>query len=197
MNIDKRIGAAVLAGAATMFVWGGLSHMVLLKGAGFSRLPNEDRVLAELKQSIPEDGLYFFPGIDLRGSPSKEEQSSWEARFHAGPTGMIVFHPSGGTPISAKKLGIQAASHLLASAIVTWVLACLSTAVFWRRVVVAGALGAFSCLSVSTIYWSWYGYPDAFFAAQCIDMIVGWSLAGAAVAAVLRMRGAAAVFARG
>jgi hypothetical protein len=28
---------ATLAGAATIFVWGGIPHMVLLKGIGFTR----------------------------------------------------------------------------------------------------------------------------------------------------------------
>lgn len=31
---------ATLAGAAIMFVWGGISHMALLKGIGFTRMSN-------------------------------------------------------------------------------------------------------------------------------------------------------------
>jgi hypothetical protein len=34
---------ATLAGAATRFVWGGISHTVLLKGIGFARMSNEER----------------------------------------------------------------------------------------------------------------------------------------------------------
>src|SRR5215471_10629904 len=57
---------ATMAGAATMFVWGGVSHMVLPKGVGFSRMPNEERIVSSLRTSLPGDGLYFFPNLDLR-----------------------------------------------------------------------------------------------------------------------------------
>jgi hypothetical protein len=65
---------ATLAGAATIFVWGGLSHMVLLKGIGFARMTYEEQIVSTLHASLPGDGLYFFPSIDLRGSPTAEER---------------------------------------------------------------------------------------------------------------------------
>jgi len=72
---------ATLAGAATMFVWGSISHLVLLKGIGFSRMSNEERIVSTPRTSLPRDGLYFFPSIDLRGNPTGEEKAAWEARF--------------------------------------------------------------------------------------------------------------------
>jgi hypothetical protein len=49
-------------------------------------------------------------------------------------------------------------------------------------VLTLGSLGAFGCLSISVIYWNWYGFPTAFFAAQCVDKVVGWTLVGALIA---------------
>ena len=86
----KKWVTATLAGAVTIFVWGGISHMVLLKGIGFTRMSNEERIVSTLRSSLPGDGLYFFPSIDLRGKPSPEETAAWEARFRAGPTGVLV-----------------------------------------------------------------------------------------------------------
>jgi len=68
---------ATLAGATTMFVWGGISHLVLLKGIGFTRMSNEERIVSTLRTSLPGDGLYFFPSIDLRGNPTREESAAW------------------------------------------------------------------------------------------------------------------------
>ena len=85
---------ATLAGAATIFVWEGISHMVLLKGSGFTSMSNEERIVSTLRTSLPGDGLYFFPSIDLRGSPTEEEKAAWEARFRAGPTGMVYLPSS-------------------------------------------------------------------------------------------------------
>jgi hypothetical protein len=175
---------ATLAGAATMFVWGGISHMVLLKGIGFTHMSSEEQIVSTLRTSLPGDGLYFFPSIDLRGNPTVEEKAAWEARFRAGPTGMIVYHPAGDTPISPKKLSVQFLSDVLAAGIVSYSLS-LTIATYWKRVGLAALLGVFGLFAISSIYWNWYGFPNAFFLAQGVDMIVGWSLAGAVIAKLI------------
>src|SRR5262245_18705341 len=171
---------ATIAGAITMFVWGAISHMVLLKGIGFTRLTNEEQIVETLRDSLPGNGLYFFPSIDLRGTPSAKERAIWEAKFRAGPTGMILYHPSGDVPVSPKKLSVQFLSDVLAAGILTYVLS-LTAISNGKRVVLATLFGAFSLFAVGSIYWNWYGFPNAFFIAQGIDMIVGWSIAGAVI----------------
>jgi hypothetical protein len=172
---------ATVAGAVTMFVWGAISHMVLLEGVGFSRISDEERIVSALRSSLPGDGLYFLPSIDLRKSPSAEETAAFEARFRAGPTGMIVFHAAGDAPVSFRKLSIQFLSTLVAAGILSYVLS-LTVAAYWTRVELASLLGAFGVFAISSIYWNWYGFPNAFLLAQGVDMVVGWSLAGAVIA---------------
>jgi hypothetical protein len=98
---------ATLAGAATMFVWGGISHMVLFKGIGFSRISGEERIVSALRTSLLSDGLYFLPSIDIKQNATEEEKTAWEARFRAGPTGMIIYHAAGDAPVLPKKLSVQ------------------------------------------------------------------------------------------
>ena len=172
---------ATILGGVTIFLWGGLSHMVLLKGIGFTRMSNEERIVSTLRSSLPGDGLYFFPSIDLRGNPTREEQAAWEARFRAGPTGMIIYHAVGDAPLSPRKLSVQFLSDVLAAGIITYLLS-LVIATYWRRVGLVALLGAFALFAIGSIYWNWYGFPNAFFLAQGVDMIVGWSLAGALIA---------------
>src|SRR5262245_13450718 len=124
---------ATLAGAANMFVWGGVSQMALLKGIGFTRMSNEERIVPTLRTSLPGDGLYFFLSIDLRGNPTGEEKAAWEAKFCADPTGMIVYHAEGDAPVSPKKLSVQFLSDVLAAGIVNYLLS-LAIATYWRRV---------------------------------------------------------------
>src|SRR5262245_24945003 len=139
MKFSYRWIIATLASAGVMFVWGGLSHMVLLKGMGFSLMPNEEQIVATLRASLPGDGLYFFPNIDLRGKPTGEEQAAWESRFRAGPTGMIIYHAAGDAPVSPKKLSVQLLSDVLAAGIVCCVLS-LTVATYWKRVGIAALL---------------------------------------------------------
>ena len=175
---------ATVVGALTVFVWGGISHMVLLKGIGFTRMSNEEAIVSTLRSSLPGDGLYFFPSIDLRGKQTVAEKASWEARFRAGPTGMIVYHRAGGTPVSAKKLSVQFLSDVLAAGIIAYLLS-LTVAPYWSRVALSALLGAFGLVAISSIYWNWYGFPNAFFFAQGVDTIVGWTLAGAVIAKLI------------
>jgi hypothetical protein len=97
---------------------------------------------------------------------------------------MIVFHRSGSEPVTPKKLLLQLTSEMLAAAIGALLLRRIA-APYWQRAMVMGSLGAFAVLSISTIYWNWYGFPDAFFVAQLVDKVVGWLLAGAVMAAIV------------
>jgi hypothetical protein len=171
---------AALAGAAVMFVWSALSHTMLIRGIGFTPLPNEDRLVVELKESIKEDGLYFFPGIDWDREPTDEEAAAWEARYRAG-NGILVYHPSSDGTVTPRKLGLQLFGDALAALLAAYVVS-LVNASYWRRLSVVAALGTFGCVGVSALYWNWYGFSHAFFVAHCFDKIVGWTLAGAAIA---------------
>jgi hypothetical protein len=141
MRFSQKRLIATVTDAVTMFVWGGFSPMVLLKGAGFNRVSDAERIVSALRTSLPGDGLYFLPSIDIRGNPSAEETAAWEARFRAGPTGMIVYHSAGDAPVSRKKLSVQFLSHTLGAGVVSYLLS-LTVAMYWRRIALAGLLGA-------------------------------------------------------
>src|SRR5688572_27855567 len=104
-----RMISAVLAGTVTVFVWGGLSHMVLLRGVGFSVLADDDAVVTALRDAGLEDGLYAFPTPDFRGSATAEEEAEWARRYEAGPTGFLIYHPVGRSPVPVDRLLVQLA----------------------------------------------------------------------------------------
>lgn len=182
----KKIVIAALLGGVVMFVWGGFSHMVLFIGAGFKRLPYEDKLIELLKANKNEEGLYFFPGKDLRHS-TKEEDAIWEGKFRNGPAGLLVFRAVGGDPFSAGKLVRQFVSNLV-SALIAAIIAASIFGGFWRRVFIVTIIGLVACSGVSTIYWNWYGFPGGFFVAQIMDMIIGFFLVGLVVCKVILKR---------
>jgi len=179
----KRTILAAILGCVVLFIWGGLSHTVLFIGAGFSPLPQEDAVLQVLKTSIPEKGLYLFPGKDFHHS-TPEQDASWLEKFKTGPAGMIVYRPVGGEPFSANKLLTQFVANLTTALIISYI-ASLLAASYWRRVSAITLLGLMTCSTVSIIYWNWYEYPTSFFIAQIVDQVVGCFLAGLVVAKVI------------
>src|SRR4051794_28274263 len=167
-NITKSMAVGAVVGAVIMFVWGAFSHLVLLIGVGFTPLPREDAVLDMLRSSIPADGLYFFPGKNLREKTPPQQEAAWEAKYHAGPTGFLVYHPAGGDPLSPVKLLTQFLGNLLAASIAAFIIS-LVFASYGQRVLVITLLGVFAWLTISLIYWNWYGYPGSFFVAQGVD----------------------------
>lgn len=179
----NRILLGASLGCLIMFFWGAFSHLVLLVGVGFTPLPNENAVITILERSIPEQGLYFFPGKDFRNATA-QQNTAWEEKFKTGATGILVYRPVGGNPFSPNKLVTQFMSHFLAALIVAFVVS-LIVAKYWKRVMIITLLGGFACVAVSTIYWNWYEFPNSFFVAQCIDQVVGFFLAGLIIAKIV------------
>jgi len=174
---------AAILGTIIMFIWGGFSHMVLFIGAGFTPLPNEDKVIETLKSSIPEQGLYLFPGKDFSKKYTPDEESAFMNKFQFGPVGMLMYRPVGGNPLSPKKLITQLISNFLSSLTAAFI-ASLMFAGYWKRVFAITMLGGLACISVGMIYWNWYEFPTNFFLAQCVDLLVCFFLAGLLIAKI-------------
>ena len=76
-----------------------VAHDVLPLGkAGIKEIPNEQIVLSSMKANMPEDGLYFLPGLGLPENATRAQQAAaMEARMHkveTGPSGLLVYHPA-------------------------------------------------------------------------------------------------------
>jgi hypothetical protein len=179
----KKIIAASLLGALTMFIWGAVSHMVIFIGAGFKPLPGEEKVLSVLKSTINEKGLYFFPGKDFRNT-TKEQDVLFESRFRNGPVGLLVYRPHGGNPLDISKLITQFVCTLLSVLIAIFIVSA-STTGYWKRVCMVTALGLIACTSVSSIYWNWYEFPASFFVAQILDMVIGFFITGMVICKII------------
>lgn len=180
---------AAIAGGVIVFLWGALSHTVLSLGhEGLTPLPNEDAVLAALSTSVPNAGLYFFPGMNMSREPTEAETAAWNSKYQSGPTGLLLYHPKGGAlPPSGQQLLNEFLSNVLGAWIAALVVSLIAAA-YWRRVGAIASLGLFAWMSISVSHWNWYGFPSSFILAEGIDQFVSWLLAGLAIAAIVRRR---------
>ena len=183
-----RLFTGAFVAAILVFVWGYVSHSVLpIKEDVFLQLPEEDAIIGALRGSVSEPGMYYFPGFDRSRELTDEETAVFEAKYDAGPRGVIVFDTKGGKPISPKRLGIEFASNLLA-ALVAGIILSMSAAGFVGRVAIVMLMGVFAWLSISVSYWNWDGFSDAFTLMDAIDQVGGWLLGGLALAVAVRPR---------
>src|SRR5262245_35250593 len=181
----KRILLAGILAGVVVFVWSAIDHMLLPFGhMGVKNLPQEDATMTALKASIPEGGLYIFPGFDMENK-SDEAYKAYEAKFVAGPTGILVISPGGLQPMMPRQLTTELLTDIVAGCIAAWVVS-LTSASFGRRALLVMLLGVFAWVSVSLSHWIWYHFPFPYIAAEGVDQIVGWLLGGFAIAWVYR-----------
>ena len=77
---------------------------------------------------------------EAREKTPPEQEAAWEAKYNAGPTGFLVYHPAGGDPLSPVKLLTQFLGNLLAASIAAFIIS-LVFASYGQRVLVITLLG--------------------------------------------------------
>lgn len=179
-----RIVVAGLIGGMVMFVWGVVAHMVLPLGEIGMRLPvAENAVLADLPQALGnQPGVFLLPSIDPSKMGDPEVVKAYSAKSLASPYAFVVYQPKG-TDLMAMgpKIGVQWVSDTLSALVLAFVMG-LAGLSFGRRMALAAAAAVFSWLSLLVPYWNWYRFPLDFTAAALIEQLMGWLLAGAAIA---------------
>ena len=183
----KKIVLAGILGAVIAFIWSAIAHMCPLTGhLGLSMLnEKEDTVIAALKSNLPEPGLYFFPGMDMTKKLTKAEEEAWTAKYKAGPSGLLLYHPNGAEPMEPKQLVIEFFTTVLCGLIAAFILASTVGSCKCRATMVA-MIGLFGWLAISVSQWNWYGFPFAFIALDAIDQVIGWLLAGFLMAKMIQ-----------
>ena len=187
--MGKKLLAAVLGGVA-FFLWSFVAHDVLPLGkAGIKEIPNEQAVLTAMKANMPDQGLYFIPGLGLPENATRAQQSAaMEARMHkveTGPSGLLVYHPSLNFSFGkalATELGTNMLQVLLA-VILLGQTTLVSFAARWRFITLAGILAS---VSTNVSYWNWYGFPGVYTVAYILSVAMGFVFAGLVAAAIVK-----------
>ena len=170
----KRILIAGVLGGLAMFVWEAVAHTFTPLGEmGLSALPNEAAMRAALAAQLGNaDGLYFFPVMQMGDTPT------------AGPWGLLLYHPA--FAFSWWTLAWEALVELAMGLALALLIGLANVASFGRRMAIACLVGISAAIAVSPSYTIWFGFPDAYTAAQMIVAFGDYVLGGAVVAALLR-----------
>jgi len=184
--VGKRTLLAAIVGGFVMFAWSALAHMVLPLGEmGLSSIPAqaESAVLEGLRANLPGPGLYFYPGMTGQDAAA---MAAWTEKVETGPSGLLLYHPSGGAVMGASTLLGEIGSDVLAALIAAIVLANVAFEGLVPRAGLTALLGLFAWASISLSTLIWYRYPAPFVVAEGVEQVVGWFLAGLAMARLVR-----------
>lgn len=197
--MGRKLLAGILGGFA-FFAWSSLAHMLLPLGeTGVKEIPNEQALLASMKTSIPERGLYLFPGTGLPADASRAQKSeAMNANFQkiaTGPSGLLMYHPA--RPVSFPRLLLtELGTNVLQLLLAVFLLGQASLTSFgarWWFITTAGILAA---ISTNVSYWNWYGFPTNYTLAYTFTILMGFVFAGLVAAAIVKP-GAGMPLARG
>lgn len=182
----KKIILGGLLGGIAIFIGSFIFHMFTPLGtAGIKSLPNEEAVTAVMRHSISKPGLYFFPGMDMSGSMTPEEEKAWTAKYETGPVGLLIYHPVGESPMSPRQLIVELCSDIIAAFFAALIISSVSGSYIVRALLVA-LFGVITWMSLSISYWNWFGYPGTYIIAEGVDQVFSWGLAGMVMACVIR-----------
>ena len=182
-----RIVIAGLLGGLVMFLWGFVSHMFTPLGeTGMQVLPiaQQDAVIATSKLAFgAKPGIYMVPGLErMEDYEDAAKMSELGERSAASPYAFVVYDPTPNPmandmgPDLGKEFATNVVSAIVAAAIAVGLVG------FGSRVLAVGMMGLFAWLSISVPYWNWDRFPIDFTIATLVMQVVGWTLAGFAIA---------------
>ncbi len=188
----RKILGAGLVGGLVVFLWGVVSHMLLPVGEmGFTQMPVGSPLLDSMKQNLPAEGLYAFPGQEVGRKQTEAEDAVWIGRYKMGPNGLLLYHPVGTDPLSPKRLAIQLATDIFGALLLAYLLVAIAGSTgaqvpLAKMLRISAVAGVFSWSSIEIAYWNWYGFPCAFVLGELIDQVAGWTFAGLVMALLWR-----------
>jgi hypothetical protein len=179
----KKVLTPGVLGGLLVFFWSAFAHMVLPIGnMGLKTIPsNEDAVLNAMKSNIQQPGLYFMPGYDMSRRLTEAEETAFQAKYEAGPTAFLIYHPTGVKTISAGPLIRQALFNILCGLIAAFIISKTAASLATRGLMVA-LMGFFAWAEVNLPYWNWYRFPGDFTLGAGIDTVIAWLLGGFLIA---------------
>lgn len=156
----KYLAIGALVGGIVLFLWGGLTHMVL--PAPMSTFVNDGAVVQTLRANAPADGVYMS---------------------ESGVFAAVSFNPPFGTRKDHMEpyLLRQFLSDVLAAALLAFLVAGLPGTVFGKAYW-AGIAGLAALAMKIVPYWNWYGFSPAFIGMEAFELVGKFFLCGLVLA---------------
>jgi hypothetical protein len=188
----KRILLAGIVGGVILFFWLYFAHDVLDLGEiGIKELPNETPVVNAMQSAISASGFYYFPGMGLGPNPTAAEKKAampeYMKKYEQVPHGMLIYHSQPGPFGFGAALGKQGALNVLEALLAAFLLSCAAAGrSYWARVGFVSILGILVSLATNVEYFIWYEFPSNYTAGYMTTQILGFALAGLAIAAFVK-----------
>jgi hypothetical protein len=170
----RNILAAVLGGFI-VFAYMAVAWMVLPHHTSTLNAFPDEPALKQTLSGIKERGIYTIP------SPQAADSSTPVP----GPHVFAAVNPAPNLSMGAP-MGIGLVNQIVCALIIVWLLGHTRPLGYGARVCFASAIGLLIGLAGSVPNWNWWGFSTPYMLAEIADQLIGWTLAGLAMAKVVR-----------
>lgn len=169
-----------LIGGLVLFIWSAIFWMVFACHNKYMMSFSDERDVASvIVDNAPKSGIYILP---CPNSKDPEQMKKFEEKMTQGPFVYAAVKLEGKNPHMG---GSMLASFILkaaAACLVTWLLIQARALEFRKAVKFVTVVGVVVGILVAFPHAIWFGFPAGYVVCSLIDTIVGWFLAGVAIA---------------
>lgn len=167
--MKKNLLLSVLAGIV-LFVWGFVSWVVLpWHNMVANKFTNEAPVSQVLKENAPQAGVYYLPFSEKDHGPNQ-----------VGAFANVL--PQGYDMNMGKKMAVAVVTQIIGAFLVLTLLLHAAGLSYWRKVGFITLTGLSIGFVSQAPYWNWFEFSTPYVLVTIVDIAVGWTLAGLAVA---------------
>ncbi len=186
-----RLLISTIVGGIVVFAWGAVSWMVLpWHAATLQPFSNEVAVASVIRATVSHPGTYMLPNARSafgKANPAnaKAREKAAQERMRQGPSVLAAVRLEGTNPSSPwmylKGLGVE----MLGALGVTILLLLLPRLGYWERVKIVTMVALVAGLLCYVQDWHWWGFSTSYTLVKIADLVIGYGLAGLAMAKVL------------
>lgn len=166
----KRTMLVSIAAGVVLFVWGFVSWAVLpWHNSAANKFVNEAAISQALKDNAPQAGVYFLPFSEQDHGPNQ-----------VGAFANVL--PQGTQMNMGKQMAIALLTQIISALLVLVLLSTTQGLTYWGKVGFFALTGLIIGFVSHAPYWNWFGFSTSYIAVMILDILIGWTLAGLAIA---------------
>ncbi len=172
--MDRKLLKAAIFGGVVAFFWGVFSwHVLPWHQMTMHNFQNEMQVAAAISQNAPTSGVYSLPSED---TPADEARAM--------PAAMVAVRLQGmggnmGAPMAAMLI-----TQMVGAFFAAWLLSKTKGLELMQKACFVSGLALFAGIVAKVPASIWMGHHASFTVVCILDLMIGWFLAGLAIAKV-------------
>ena len=176
--MNKKIILTIVLGTLALFIWNAISWMALpFHTNTLNEMPVEAMDLEVLKNGLPKDGIYHYPGPPETGTA--EEMAEIESKLEAGPRITFMMVKRGPTVFFDPASFIKSLLiNLLTCMAFIYVLRKIGIKSISQVLTVSVVVALIVSLASDIQLMNWYLFPTDYTMANVVDHVVAFTLMG-------------------